>query len=314
MSASTSTAYATPRREPRPLRCPRCDERPATIFRTRHEIAVELAMRDAFFARRIDRPRSRNELRDLTNVVLGTPADILRCAACGILIRDEAPDDEVFRNDRYDEAVLESLHAVHAAAFREKEPDYRELLHHGARVAEIGSYVGGFLATARQWGWSAIGVDIGIDTSRFSRALGFDVVSLSLETSRFARQSFDAVFIWNCFEQLAAPRLTLAETYRILRRSGLLVIRVPDADFYGRFQSVAARAYNNLLGWPHRFGFGASELRRFAADRGFAFQRLLRAPAIRPLRNALRTFARDEESALFADRVFGWIEMTFRKQ
>src|SRR5688500_11884047 len=128
MNASTARAFATPRQAARAVRCPHCDEPPAIIFRTRNEIAAELAMRDAFFARRLDRDRSRGELRDLTNVLLGTPADILRCDSCDVLIRDDAPDGEAFRDDRYERAVLDSLHAVHALAFGEKESDYRSLL------------------------------------------------------------------------------------------------------------------------------------------------------------------------------------------
>lgn len=313
MSPSAAIAFAPQRRAAQPVRCPRCDQRPSSTFRTRDEIAAELAMRDAFFARRLDRQHSRDELRDLTSMLLGTPADILRCDDCGILVRNDALDDDAFREDRYENAVLELLHAVHAAAFREKAPDYRSLLGSGARVLEVGSYVGGFLSAARQWGWNVLGVDIGSDTSRFARALGFDVRSLRLEECGFERESFEAVFIWNCFEQLPEPRVALAEARRILRPFGVLVVRVPDADFYARCASPASLAYNGLLGWPHRFGFSVAVLRRLAAEHRFALQRVLRAPAIRPLRDALRVWARDEESALTADRAFGWIELTFRK-
>jgi SAM-dependent methyltransferase len=300
MHAPAAVAFATPRRAAQTIHCPRCGEPPSITVRTRDEIAAELAMRDAFFARRLDRHRSREELRDLTSVLLGTPADILRCDACDILVRDEAPDEDAFRDDRYERAELESLHAVHAAAFREKEADYRALLRSGARVVEVGSYVGGFLTAARQWGWDVIGVDIGRDTSRFSRALGFDVRAVPLEQGGFERESLDAVFIWNCFEQLAAPRGALAVARRLLRRSGVLVLRVPDARFYAQCRSLAPLACNGLLGWPHRFGFDAAALCRLAAEVGFAPQRVLRAPAIGPLPRLCPAF--------------GWVEVTFRKQ
>ncbi|HJQ40943.1 MAG TPA: class I SAM-dependent methyltransferase [Thermoanaerobaculia bacterium] len=280
MSASAAIALA--------VCCPLCDDAPATVFRTRDEIAAELAIRDAFFARR--------RVRDLTVVLLGTPADILRCDACGILIRDHAPDENAFRDDRYDTAVLQSLHAVHAAAFREKDA----LLPPGARIVEIGSYAGGFLTVARERGWTAIGVDIGRDTSRFTRALGFDVRSVPLEACGFDSESFDGVFVWNCFEQLPDPRGALAEAHRILRRSGILVLRVPDAAFYAECRSLAALAYNGLLGWPHRFGFSAAALCRLAAEHRFALRRVQRAPAISPLPEAAKTF--------------GWLEATFRKR
>lgn len=316
MNAAAASAVAWPHQAAQAARCPCCGELPASTFRTRDEIAAELALRDAFFARRLDDQRARGELRDLTSVLLGTSAAVLRC--CGILVRDGAPDEDAFRHDRYEDAVLEALHDVHAAAFHEKEPDYRPLLRPAARVMELGSYAGGFLAAARQWGWDAVGVDIGGDTSRFARALGFDVRARRLEECGFGRESFDAAFIWNCFEQLAAPRDVLAEVRRILRPFGLLVIRVPDADFYVRRRAssptdLASLAYNGLLGWPHRFGFGAAALRRLAAEHRFALQRVLRAPVIRPFRNALRAWAREEESTVIADRALGWIELTFRK-
>ena len=249
-------------------------------------------MRDAFFARRLEN----DCVRDVTAVLLGTPANILQCETCGILVRDDAPDEDAFRDDRYEAVVLGSLHAVHVAAFREKKAPLRA----GARVVEIGSYVGGFLAAARQWGWNAVGVDIGRDPSRFTRTLGFDVRSIPIEECGFNRESFDGVFIWNCFEQLPNPRVALAEAHRILRRFGILVIRVPDAAFYAQCRSLAALAYNGLLGWPHRFGFTAAALRRLAAEHDLALQRVMRAPAISPLREAANTF--------------GWIELTFRKK
>jgi SAM-dependent methyltransferase len=283
-------------------RCPQCDQVPATLFRTRKEIAGELAMRDAFFAQRQAEKHPPATWRDLTRMLFAEPADILRCEACGILVREAAPEDEAFREDPYELAVLETLHRIHAIAFHEKEPDYRGLLRSGARVVEVGSYVGGFLYTAADWGWDAFGVDIGVDTSRFARSLGFDVRSRRLEDCGFEREAFDAVFIWNCFEQLSSPREALEESRRILRSAGVLVLRVPYAEFYTGTRSVAALASNGLLGWPHRFGFDLGALSRLTEEHGFVFQRVLRAPAILPLGEELRTPAP------------GWIELTFRKR
>jgi SAM-dependent methyltransferase len=284
------------------------------MFRPRERIAEELAKGEAFFARRLDRPRSRAELRDLTTGLHDMPADLLRCEACGVLIRDDAPGEDAFRADRYEAGLLRSLHAVHTAAFREKEPDYRTLLRSGARVVEVGCYAGGFLTAAAEWGWNGIGVDIGRDTSQFGRTLGFDVRSLPLEECGFGRASFDGVFLWNCFEQLAAPRVTLAEAHRILRPAGVLVIRVPDAGFYAGCRSLVPLAYNCLLGWPYRFGFTAAGLGRLGGEHRFALRRVLHAQVIRPLRHALRPWAREEEAAMVAARALGWIELTFRKE
>jgi len=261
--------------------CPRCGETPAARFRDARAIEEELAARRRFF------PRG----RDVTEVALGVPADIFRCERCGILIRGDAPDDGVFREDRYSPAFLRALHDAHAAAFRAKRGDYRPLLAPRARVVEIGSYAGGFLRAASEWGWLATGVDIGGDTSRFTAALGFDM------REDFAFDEVDAVFIWNCFEQLTEPRRTLAAAHRALRDGGLLVLRVPDADLYVERRDLRVLARNGLLGWPHRFGFGAAALRRLAAEHGFALQRVLHRPPLPPLSAESR----------------GWLELTFRR-
>jgi len=294
--------------------CPLCGGRPAQRFLDRNEVAAELAFRDRFFSDRFERPLAPEELRDVTNVLLGIPADILRCRTCDVLVRDEAPDENAFRADHYDECVLRSLHVTHADAFRAKDADYRPLLPPGSRVAEIGSYVGGFLSAAREWGWSAIGCDVGEDTARFTREAGFDTRCVCFEDAGFATDSLDAVFIWNCFEQLPACRDTLDAIHRTLRHDGLLVIRVPDAAFYARNResSRPVLAYNGLLGWPHRFGFNEEAIERLASQHQFALQRVLHRPVIRPFRNAMRSWAQEEESALIGEQTFGWMELTYR--
>ena len=307
---------ALPRSLARPS-CPTCERRATATFLSGKEIAAELDARDRFFARRLDGRFSRDDLRDLTEVALGMPASILRCMRCGVLVRDAVPGEEVFRDDRYDDEVLRRLHKMHARTFREKEIDYRALLPAAARVIEIGSYAGGFLAVGAEWGWSAIGTDIGRDPVRFCRGLGLDVRCHSLGDGGLDAGSFDAVFVWNCFEQVAKPRELLAEAHRLLRAAGLLVIRFPDAGFYIRCEQESALdllAYNGLLGWPHRFGYDTASARHLVEQHGFAFLRKLRRPAVRPLREAMRPWAREEEAALIGEGGHGWLELTFRRR
>jgi len=303
------------------LACPLCLRPARAVFLSRAEVADELSARDPFFTRRLGRRFSQSELRDVTDSVLGTPAAILRCMRCGVLVRDDAPGDEAFRDDSYGDRVLKRLHETHAAAFRAKESDYRSLLPAHARVAEVGSYAGGFLTVAAEWGWSAVGTDIGRDAVRFCRGLGLDVRCAPLRDCALGEDALDAVFVWNCFEQVPEPAVLLEDARRVLRAAGLLVVRVPDADFYIRWEqereegsepSLAVLAYNGLLGWPHRFGYGAISLRRLVQKHGFAFASALRRPAVRPLREAMRPWAREEEEALVRDANQGWIELMFR--
>jgi len=261
-------------------RCPACGAEPGALLLDARSIGRQL---DA-------RRRTLGRGRDLTEMTLGEPADILLCERCGILIRSEAPGDDAFRDDRYAAAVLRELHAAHAYAFRAKARDYQALLPAGAPVIEIGSYAGGFLRAATEWGWRPTGVDIGRDTWRFTASLGFDM-------SPGPSKPADAVFIWNCFEQISDPHAILAGARAALGDGGVLVIRVPDAELYARCRDLRVLSRSGLLGWPHRFGYGVAALRSLAARHGFVVERALRRGPLPPL----------------PDVPGGWLEVVFRK-
>ena len=297
---------------PEQRRCPLCHRAPDTLFLDAGVVADEISLRERFFRSRLRGRIPSDAMRDVTDVFLGGPADILRCERCGVLIRAAAPGDDAFREDRYSVALLQSLHAAHTAAFREKRDEYRPLLPPRARVVEIGSHAGGFLRAASEWGWRPTGVDIGHDTSLFTNSLGFDTRS-AFDERTFGTRSIDALFVWNCFEQLSAPRTLLAGAFRALDDGGLLVIRVPDAEVYVKCRELPVIGYNGLLGWPHRFGFDVESLQRLGGEHGFALCRVLRRPPCRPLREAMAPWAQAEEWALIREERCGWIELTFRR-
>jgi hypothetical protein len=74
----------------------------------------------------------------------------------------------------------------------------------------------------------------------------------------------EAIFIWNCFEQLEEPGDVLRRAYQLLDRHGLLVVRVPNGDFYRRMRgwkpALRTLGYNNLLGFPYLHGYSPASL------------------------------------------------------
>lgn len=290
--------------------CPICGQQPAEVVRSREDIESELAARDRFFAERLKPRAARRPLRDVTDNTLGVAAAILRCERCGVLVRQGAPGEGVFSGDHYDDSELALLHQNHAEGFRAKADDYRSLLPSSARVVEVGSYAGGFLTAAAEWGWSAVGTDIDEDVVRYCRSIGLDARRMHFEGCAFEASSLDAVFVWNCFEQLPNGAAVLTEAARVLRDGGLLVLRVPDAGLYLR-ETEPVLAYNGILGWPHRFGFTVESLRRFAERYAFSFRAALRRPVIRPLEQSLVDWALAEEAALLTPDRCGWIELSF---
>jgi len=237
---------------------------------------------------------------------------------------------------------MEHLYPRYLEAFRRKAKPYRALLRPQARVLEIGSHYGAFLQSAGEWGWHAEGVDVGKQTSRFARSKGFTVHSKEITQCGFGDHSFDAVFIWNCFEQIPDPRPTLAECRHILKPDGLMTVRTPNGLFYAICQRLGGdpdirsgaaefltqtMAYNNLLGFPYLYGYSAATLERLIEQFGFRCEGMLNSELItlplpespdwveqeerainREVRMLARSVLADREGALTGP----WIEVWLR--
>jgi SAM-dependent methyltransferase len=194
-------------------------------------------------------------------------------------VRDESREGS-YEADLYDSDLLEHLYPRYLDAFREKRNRYRDLLPFRAEVVELGSHLGAFLQAAEEWSWRPTGVDIGAYTSLFSEHRGLRVKREPFEDVRLPRHSADAVCVWNCFEQLEHPAETLETAYALLKRHGLLILRIPNFGFYETWQRLArvrafkhsafrSLAYNNLLGFPYLNGYSPSLLNSIVARHGF---------------------------------------------
>jgi len=74
-----------------------------------------------------------------------------------------------------------------------------------------------------------VGVDPGHDVAAFCRERGLPIFEGTLDEARFTPGSFDAVVVWNTFDQLPDPRPLLQQAVVLLRNGGVLVLRVPNA-------------------------------------------------------------------------------------
>jgi SAM-dependent methyltransferase len=243
---------------------------------TSGQIAREFRVQRDFVMSRVPAKPSPEELKDLTDFMHDAPAPLFRCAGCGLLSRGEAnPEDAAsYEEDPNDPGVMAQVYPRYLHAFRKKEGAYRGILRPSADVIELGPHLGAFLQAAEEWDWRPVGVDVGNDTTAFVRQKGLKVFQGTLDDSALKSGAFDAVFIWNCFEQLPDPAATLRTVRRLLKRHGVLVARVPNQRFYdalrkGGHPEKKALAYNNLLGFPYLYGYSMNTLDRIMRRMGF---------------------------------------------
>jgi SAM-dependent methyltransferase len=234
--------------------------------------------------------------RDLTDALAdgrrlmhSTPVPILSCGSCGSLFRDPqmVPDDLVARyeNDAYGEAELERLYRRGVVRCERDRQWLRTLgLESGTRVLEIGSYVGALLSFLRRIGCEATGIDVGRGVSEFARARGLDVITEVFEPGALPARSFDAVVVFNCFDQLPDPAASLDAIRQVLRPRGTLLIRTPNADFVRHAHRPRLRRLANasgVLGVPFVRCLSARALDQMVRRQGLV-PVCLRAGRVRP--------------------------------
>jgi SAM-dependent methyltransferase len=133
-------------------------------------------------------------------------------------------------------------------------------------------------------GLHAEGLDINDHACRFARRRGFRVTVGDLDSWSDDRV-FDAVAIWNCFDQLPDPRRAARGARARLAPGGVLALRVPNGGFYAALRrrsrgvlgsaSTALLAHNNLLSFPYRHGFTVGSMTHLLASLDFEIVRVV---------------------------------------
>ena len=247
--------------------CPVCHGDSFAVEFSGAEINEENNLRYSFVLRRLGHSPDGLEAMDLTQFMHGGPAEPsmlpkLRNSVAGRRLSSAVPGR--YLRFRSDETPLSAIFT----RLPKKKSRYAELLRCNAEVLEVGSHLGAFLQAAEEWGWRPTGLDIGGSTSDFARRQGLSVKRRAMENYSPHLRRPEAIFIWNCFEQVEDPSATLRDAYQILDRHGVLVVRVPNASYYRQRrrqlrrsrQSLRALGYNNLLGFPYLYGYTPSIL------------------------------------------------------
>ena len=211
------------------------------------------------------------------------PFRLVECERCGLVYRNPIERayelDSIYADATPSRELLHGLHETQLPAYRAQARRLWRVLGRRGAGLEVGSYVGAFLAAAREVGLHFEGVDINPEANAFTRSLGFTVHDGDLE-SLVMRSPVDAVAIWNTFDQLPDPRGTANAAWRRLRSGGVFVVRVPNGEFYAALRRGMTRpitgalarlalAHNNLLTFPYRYGFTIRSLTRLLERVGF---------------------------------------------
>lgn len=262
--------------------CPVCASGEGEEIASEDEVRAEVEALWAFHLRRLRRGTPPEHLADRVAFSQRPPLRVDRCAECGTLYRNPRERArelvELYADEETEEEVLRALFETQRAAYDAQARRLCRMAGRAGTGVEVGSYVGAFLAAARDAGWDFEGVDVNARATAFACRMGFRARVAELESLAPERR-YDAVAIWNCFDQLPRARATVQAAHRLLSPGGVLAIRVPSGAFYAalrpRLRGPAAPvarallAHNNLLGFPYRHGYTPASLSRLLREEGF---------------------------------------------
>ncbi len=262
--------------------CPVCGSSDSTEIADADAVRVELEALWLFHTRRLQPGTPPERLTDRVAFSQRPPLRVVQCRGCDLVYRNPRERAHelsgAYEGETPTDDVLAALFETQLDAYRAQARRLFEVLGKRGSGIEVGSYVGGFLAAAREMRLDIEGLDVNESASVFARKKGFRVAIGDLE-SWSEKRAVDAVAIWNCFDQLPDPRRAAIVAHSLLGAGGVIAIRVPNGGFYAALRSrmsgstgalaTAMLAHNNLLGFPYRHGFTVGALTRLLERVGF---------------------------------------------
>ncbi len=262
--------------------CPVCAGTHTSELANPDAVKAEVELLWLFHTHRLDPATPPEHLTDRVAFSQRPPLRVVQCRTCGLVYRNPRERAHeltgAYEGEEPAEDVLESLFQTQLVSYRAQAGRLRNVMRKRGTAIEVGSYVGGFIAAARERQLDVEGLDINEPASAFARRKGFRVAIGALD-SWDEKRTVDAVAIWNCFDQLPDPRRAAIAARALLTPGGVIAIRVPNGDFYAslrpqlegprRLLATALLAHNNLLSFPYRHGFTVGALTRLLDATGF---------------------------------------------
>jgi SAM-dependent methyltransferase len=135
------------------------------------------------------------------------------------------------------------------------------------RILDVGCFNGYFLDEARKNGWDVYGVEPTAPAATYAKdELKLkNVMSCTLKEANYPDNYFDVVTLYHVMEHLPIPSNVLQEITRIIKKEGLLVVEVPNCNFWMKLMKSKFR----YLQPDHYWYFTRKTLFRILRNTGF---------------------------------------------
>jgi SAM-dependent methyltransferase len=137
-------------------------------------------------------------------------------------------------------------------------------------ILDVGCSSGDFLKVAKENGFKKIaGIEINSEMAKIASESGIEIIGNSLFDIDIASQLFDVITLWDVFEHLPEPKISLERINTLLKEDGVLIMSIPNLKSFDRFLFK-----ENWIGWDaprHFFLFDQKLLRDLLNKNGFYY-------------------------------------------
>ncbi len=164
---------------------------------------------------------------------LDAVSSVVRCRNCGLVYVNPRPvEDELL--GAYPDGYYQAWFPQEKGRLNLWQKRLLDLEQHknNGKLLDIGCGIGSFLALAKKK-FDVYGTEISryaVDQAK--KKFNIDVFTGYVEDAKFPDSYFDAITLYHVLEHIANPSKTILEIRRIIKPSGVLIIAVPNDNFW----------------------------------------------------------------------------------
>ena len=147
----------------------------------------------------------------------------------------------------------------------------KRFINPGNRILDIGCGRGLLLQKCKEMGCETVGTELSDYSSRYGvEKLGLSIFNIDIIEEPFPDNHFDVITLYHSLEHQHNPQQIIRETYRILKKEGLLLIEVPR--FNSKLSTIFKAAWFHLDVPRHLYHFEDQTLEDLVTAQGFTVQ------------------------------------------
>ncbi|PIV39141.1 MAG: hypothetical protein COS29_04205 [Candidatus Omnitrophica bacterium CG02_land_8_20_14_3_00__42_8] len=207
---------------------------------------------------------------------------IVKCSACGLIYTNpmvKESEKNYWGDDKkyYEEArlIFEGQAKNHRDSNYLQDLGVIEKIKPTGNFLDIGTNMGMFLRNTRGRKWNVFGIDPSPALSEMARKyFGLNVKTCYLHEAGFSDEYFDVVTMTDVFEHIAEPKKMLMDIKKVIKKDGILFIKVPNGNYNLLKLRLAVAAgklkdYDIFDSYEHVTHFTHKTLRRMLKECGF---------------------------------------------